>query len=78
MTKFYENWKLLEQKPHEALRQAQFWMRDTSYADKKDYFERLKTRYSYARDWYRRLELRQLSGEYVHPYYWAAFAYHGV
>ena len=91
LVRFYELWRGKEKlEPHEALRQAQQWVRDTTNGDKKKYFKQLKDNQSNevilpstARFlWGKLVDNHRFRDEkglgFADPYYWAAFNYVGV
>jgi CHAT domain-containing protein len=86
MVRFYELWKRDGLAPPEALRQAQFWVRDTSNGEKARHFkgflpefqggERLPVHV--ADTLYKAMMARPEENDFEHPFYWAAFGYTGV
>jgi CHAT domain-containing protein len=64
LVRFYDYWRNESLEPAAALRQAQFWIRDSSEGELADYFGFLTDT----------LEART----YAHPFHWAAFSYTGV
>ena len=84
MARFYELWRNKGLEPHEALRQAQIWMRDTSSKEKAEYFKQESDPDTGAsrltRSVGRQLGIKaQLKDPdfYQHPAHWAAFQYTG-
>ena len=86
MTRFYELWKGDGLEPPEALRQAQFWVRDTTNGQKAEYFKSFLPEFSGERmpvhvadTLYKASILaRPDESDFEHPFYWAAFTYTGV
>ncbi len=64
LSKFYELWRTENQKPPEALRQAQIWLRDSTEAEIAPLLG-MRTR-------------NPTNRQFSHPYHWAAFSYTGV
>lgn len=79
MARFYDYWRSNGLPPPVALRDAQFWVRDSTNEEKAEYFESLEES---AWGWrsitklLRGLEANERT--FCHPYYWAAFQYVGV
>ncbi len=90
MTRFYELWKRDGLEPPDALRQAQLWIRDTTNAQKADYFKGFLPSFLPASDTsrlpahiadalYKHTRLaRPDENDFEHPFYWGAFTYTGV
>ena len=86
MTRFYELWKGDGLEPPEALRQAQFWVRDTTNGQKAEYFKSFLPEFSGERmpvhvadTLYKASILaRPDENDFEHPFYWAAFTYTGA
>ena len=86
MARFYELWKRDGLEPPAALRQAQLWLRDTTNAQKADYFKGFLSTSDTARlpahiadTLYKESMLaRPDQNDFEHPFYWAAFTYTGV
>ena len=71
LTRFYDLWRKEYLEPAEALRQAQFWVRDTSSQQKAQYFKETNP------DLFQDLILLP-PNYFSHPFHWAAFSYTGV
>ena len=71
LTRFYDLWRKDNLEPAEALRHAQFWMRDTSSQQKAKYFQKTHP------DLFQALILLP-PNHFAHPFHWAAFSYTGV
>jgi CHAT domain-containing protein/tetratricopeptide (TPR) repeat protein len=86
MARFYALWRKEGLPPHEALRQAQIWLRDTSNGQKKVYFKDELPEFTgyFMPEAQVDALLASWFGEddeaksYTHPFYWAAFTYTGV
>jgi len=89
MARFYELWRKRGMEPVEALRQAQFWVRDTTNGEKATYLKGSVPKASgerlpgfAAEALYKAhtvfFELRSDKNDFEHPFYWAAFGYTGV
>jgi CHAT domain-containing protein len=81
---FYDLWRIEKLEPVQALRQAQIWMRDTTNAEKRKYFQDVragKATVRMAKETATHLQLRMSKSDqqtYQHPYHWAAFGFVGV
>ena len=86
MARFYQLWKQDGLEPPAALRQAQLWLRDTTNAQKAEYFQTFLPTSDTARlpvhiadTLYKHTLLaRPDDNDFAHPFYWAAFTYTGV
>ncbi len=86
MVRFYDLWRGDDLPPAEALRRAQIWLRDTTNAQKADYFgtelpELNSTRMPepLADALFKQAALRKPDERaFAHPFHWAAFAFTGV
>ena len=89
MAYFYDRWRIDEFQPADALRQAQIWMRDTTNAEKQQYFEHLLNELTIpnqtrmAEKTLEALNIQVMLEEpderqFEHPFYWAAFGFSGV
>ena len=86
MARFYELWKQDGLEPPQALRQAQLWLRDTTNAQKAEYFQTFLPTSDTSRlpahiadTLYKHTLLaRPDENDFEHPFYWAAFTYTGV
>jgi CHAT domain-containing protein len=86
MVRFYDLWRGDDLSPAEALRQAQIWLRDTTNAQKADYFgtelpelEGTRMPVDLANTLFRAAALREPEERaFAHPFHWAAFAFTGV
>lgn len=89
MERFYRLWYQDGLPPAEALRQAQIWLRDTTVAEKRAYYNSLATaqpstngdssRQSVAaQEFLKMLILYKNEYRHDHPYYWGAFQYFGT
>jgi CHAT domain-containing protein/tetratricopeptide (TPR) repeat protein len=85
MVRFYELWKRDGLAPPEALRQAQFWVRDTSNGEKARHFKGFLPEFQGQRlpvhvadTLYKAMMARPEENDFEHPFYWAAFGYTGV
>jgi len=86
MVRFYNLWRGEGLDPAEALRQAQIWLRDTTNAEKAEYFgtelpELNGTRMPepLADALFKQVALRKPDERaFAHPFHWAAFAFTGV
>jgi len=89
MERFYRYWREDGLAPAQALRAAQHWLRDTSTADKRTYYDNhiaqlpsnfgendhlIKTMRAFLVE----LQLQDDGYAMAHPYYWGAFQYIGV
>jgi len=64
LSKFYELWRINNQEPSEALRQAQIWLRDSTAGEIANYGGLFDPAPGDRR--------------YAHPFHWAAFSYTGI
>jgi CHAT domain-containing protein len=71
LTRFYDLWRKDGLEPAVALRQAQYWLRDTTSQQKAAYFEASDPAL------FQDLILRDPQ-YFAHPFYWSAFSYMGV
>jgi CHAT domain-containing protein len=90
MVRFYHSWRSEGLEPHEALHQAQIWLRDTTNGQKRQYFQQFLPEFSaYARTMrlpyhvadmlYKVVALAEDDvRSFAHPFHWAAFQYVGV
>jgi CHAT domain-containing protein len=85
MARFYSLWRKEGNTPQEALRQAQIWLRDSTTAEKKDYFDTFienqvrRLSADSARSFYQLIGWDDPDARvFESPFYWAAFAYTGV
>ncbi|MCP4626979.1 MAG: CHAT domain-containing protein [bacterium] len=84
MGRFYELWRKDGVNPHEALRQAQIWVRDSSADEKLEYCKELggsdqkNTREARRGFFWAPERSEPEARDFTHPYYWAAFQYVGV
>jgi CHAT domain-containing protein/exonuclease VII small subunit len=86
MVRFYDLWRGDDLPPAEALRQAQIWLRDTTNAQKADYFGTELPELSAARmpvpladALFKEAALKNPEERaFAHPFHWAAFAFTGV
>ncbi len=81
---FYDLWRIEKLEPVQALRQAQIWMRDTTDAEKREYFKDIragKQTVKMAKATATHLQNQMSNSDqrtYQHPYHWAAFGFVGV
>jgi CHAT domain-containing protein len=81
---FYDLWRIEKLEPVQALRQAQIWMRDTTDAEKREYFKAVragKATVRMAKETATHLQLHMSKSDqrtFQHPYHWAAFGFVGV
>jgi len=86
MARFYELWRGAGLEPAEALRQAQFWVRDTTNGQKAAYFKGFLPEFAgerlplYVADVLYKASVmaRSEENDFEHPFHWAAFGYTGV
>jgi CHAT domain-containing protein/tetratricopeptide (TPR) repeat protein len=86
MVRFYELYRRDGLAPPEALRQAQFWVRDTSNGEKARHFKGFLPEFQGQRlpvhvadTLYKASVMaRPEENDFEHPFYWAAFGYTGV
>lgn len=85
MARFYSLWREEGLPPQEALRQAQFWLRDSTTTEKKELFKRMQARkgspasVESARAFSRKVAWDEPQARiFRSPYFWAAFTYTGV
>ncbi len=86
MARFYNLWRGDGRHPQEALRQAQIWLRDSTTAQKKEYFDTFIARHIIRlsenftpRAFYPRVGWDDPDERvFASPFYWAAFIYTGV
>ena len=86
MNRFYQLWREDHpDNPAEALRQAQQWIRDSSFADFRAYFQAQMQQNPIAAELYRHFAhdprfafADPQQRPFAHPFYWAAFGYVGV
>ena len=86
MNRFYQLWREdCPDNPAEALRRAQQWIRDSSLADFRAYFQTQMQQNPIAVELYRHFAhdprfafADPQQRPFAHPFYWAAFGYVGV
>lgn len=81
-SRFYDQWLSEGRLPHEALGEAQVWMRDTTNGEKADHFGPDRRTWMTPRDQsHLHDELRKLPPAergHASPFYWAAYQYTGI
>jgi len=88
MVRFYDRWRVRGDRPADALCDAQRWLRDTTNAEKLDYFEELLPGRHHpmaspaTERLYRSMVLDPTADlarrDYASPYHWAGFIYVGA
>jgi CHAT domain-containing protein len=73
MSRFYYLWRQKQLEPIEALRQAQVWVRDSSYKERTAYLKEVLSP-----EQAKQVQKEMGFSDYSHPFHWAAFAYVGI
>jgi CHAT domain-containing protein/TPR repeat protein len=73
MSRFYYLWRQKQLEPIEALRQAQIWVRDSSYQERTAYLKKMLSS-----EQAKQVQKEMGFSDYSHPFHWAAFAYVGI
>jgi len=78
LVRFYHLWRGEKQlEPHQALRQAQQWLRDTTNGEKMDFFDQISTADFIKNELFNRFSDDQAIA-FSHPFHWAAFTFVGI
>ena len=78
LVRFYHLWRGEKQlEPHQALRQAQQWLRDTTNGEKMEFFDQISTADFIKNELFNRFSDDQAIA-FAHPFHWAAFTFVGV
>ncbi|WP_204136972.1 CHAT domain-containing protein, partial [Halomicronema sp. CCY15110] len=90
LSRFYDFWRVEQLPPHQALHQAQLWLRDTPNGEKVAYFKTFLAEFQLTEDIERMaattadylykatISRRPQENDFEHPYHWAAFTYVGT